>query len=74
MLKKKDVVAQKSEIKNNLTEDNINLLLTMLKEKDDELTNLRAENDALREKLNDVVSSHKRAVNLDDNKERRRQN
>jgi hypothetical protein len=74
MLKKNEGVAQKSENKNNLTEDNINLLLTMLKEKDDELTKLRAENDNLKEKLKDVASAHKRAINLDDNKERRTQN
>jgi plasmid maintenance system antidote protein VapI len=66
MLRKNEVVAQKSENKNNLTEDNINLLLTMLKEKDDELMKLRAENDDLKEQLRDVPA-RKRSINLDDN-------
>ncbi|MDR2293183.1 MAG: hypothetical protein LBE11_06900 [Prevotellaceae bacterium] len=35
---------------NDVNGSNINLLLTMLKEKDDELTKLRAENDELKKK------------------------
>jgi hypothetical protein len=48
-----------------LADSNIALLLTMLKEKDDELTKLRAENDDLKQKLRDGVPARKRIVDLD---------
>jgi transcriptional regulator with XRE-family HTH domain len=47
MIKENEATGQKNEI----SESNINLLLTMLKEKDDEIIRLRAENDELKQKI-----------------------
>jgi transcriptional regulator with XRE-family HTH domain len=70
MLKENGVVNQKNEI----SESNINLLLTMLREKDLEITNLRAENENLKKQLEDNVLARKRTINLDDNSEIRKEN
>jgi hypothetical protein len=42
---------KKNEQKNEISNSNINLLLTMLKEKDDEIIRLRNENDELKQKI-----------------------
>jgi transcriptional regulator with XRE-family HTH domain len=47
MIRENEAPGQKSEI----SESNINLLLTMLKEKDDEIIRLRAENDELKQRI-----------------------
>jgi hypothetical protein len=56
--------------KHKTNEHNINMLLIMLKEKDDEIRILRAENETLKNQLGDYVSAHKKQpINLDFDKE-----